>query len=362
MSRSLLLLSTVFSVSISSVAQGAEIFLDPIFSVQTTYNVQYGSALAGIALPDYGIIPASGPYQMPLMADIYRPQGANLPSQLPAVLLIHEGGFVTGDKSDNDIVVVATSLASRGYVVMNMNYRLIPDGIPDEINTLASNLDLLAVYQDQAFQGLRAQGFAAAINDSKQATQWLLANADSLDINTDKMLVGGISSGARVALADGLFEMPDQFAGVISLLGALDNNESLITSSQNAPAVYSLYMYSGTQDSLIDPVAAQNLATATSTAGIPTLFQSVNSEHDISLLMQPNSEGTSPWDQGMEFIYDQLELGTLVTGSSSVPEASSLLLLSAPALGFCLRFTMRRFKSSSSKGCCSLPGRSGTIS
>lgn len=360
MSRQLFLLLTVFAVCSAPVAQGAEVFLDPIFSVQASYNVQYGSALAGVAMPDYGINPPSGPYQAPLLADIYRPLGTNVPSQLPAVVLMHEGGFVTGDKSDSDIVSVATQLASMGYVVMNINYRLIPDGISSEINTLTSNLDPLAVYQDQAFQGLRAEGFAAAINDSKQATQWLLANADNLDVNINKLLIGGISAGARVALADGLFEMPHQFAGVISLLGALDNNESLVTASQGAPAVYSLYMYNASQDSLIDPIAAQNLATATSTAGIPTLFQSVNSEHDISLLMQPNSEGTSPWNQGMTFIYDQLSLGSLAAQSNSVPEASSLLFVSTTALGSCIYFSASRYKSSE-RSCSSLR-KSETIS
>jgi len=347
MPRQIVLLLAISATSFAPAVRGEQVFIDPMFSVDTTYDVEYGSAQVGVAMPDYGIIPESGPIEEALTADIYRPEGTNLPSQLPAVVLMHEGGFVTGDKSDSDIVSVATQLASMGYVVMNINYRLIPQGIPDEIDTLSSNLDPLAIYENQAFQDLRAQGLAAAINDSKQATEWLLDNADNLDINVNKMLIGGISSGARVALADGLLEMPHQFAGVLSLLGALDNNESLISPSQGGPAIFSLFMYNATFDSLIDPVAAQNLANATSSAGIPTLFQTVNSAHDISLLMQPTPNGTSPWEQGMQFIYNELSLGSLVAGSSnSVPEPSSLFMLAAVGVGFGIRVATRRFRSS----------------
>ena len=321
-------------------------FLDPMYAVQTTDDVQYGTGTVGVDMSNAGFPgtgSANGAYQEALTADIYQPVGANLPSQLPAVILMHQGGFTTGDKSDSDVVSVAESLASMGYVVMDMNYRLITQGIPDETATMSSAFNPVAVYNNQAFQYARGEGLAAAINDSKEATQWLLQNASNYDIDTNKLLIGGISSGARVALADGLLEMPGVFSGVISLLGGLDNNESLITPTSPPPTLAN-FMYNATQDTLVDPVQAQELANATTAAGIPTDFQLVNSGHDISLLMQPDASGVSPWSNGMSFIYNELSLGSLAQSSNVVPEASVLTMFGIMGAGLASRFAYKKYQ------------------
>src|SRR5262245_50414260 len=63
--------------------------------------------------------PANWPTQ--LQADIYSPQGAG---PFPAVVTIHGGGW-TGRTRD-DMNSIAEALAKRGYVVMNVSYRLAP--------------------------------------------------------------------------------------------------------------------------------------------------------------------------------------------------------------------------------------------
>ncbi|HEY4390416.1 MAG TPA: alpha/beta hydrolase [Paenibacillus sp.] len=55
--------------------------------------------------------------------DLYLPQ--NTTEQLPVIILVHGGGFVTGDKSFNEYY--GPVLASGGYAVLSMNYELAPE-------------------------------------------------------------------------------------------------------------------------------------------------------------------------------------------------------------------------------------------
>lgn len=60
----------------------------------------------------------------PLLADIYRPEGAG---PFPSVLLIHGGAWKRGDR--DQVTSLARRIASRGYLVMNTTYRLVPEWI-----------------------------------------------------------------------------------------------------------------------------------------------------------------------------------------------------------------------------------------
>ena len=55
--------------------------------------------------------------------DIFRPRAASA-TPLPAVLLVHGGGFTAGAKEEyRDLAI---KLAQRGYVAASANYRLAP--------------------------------------------------------------------------------------------------------------------------------------------------------------------------------------------------------------------------------------------
>ena len=60
-----------------------------------------------------------------LLMDVYRPPAGAEP--YPAVVVVHGGGWYTGDKSDADVVNASRVLADAGYVVFNINYRLAPE-------------------------------------------------------------------------------------------------------------------------------------------------------------------------------------------------------------------------------------------
>jgi acetyl esterase/lipase len=100
--------------------------------------------------------------------DIVRP--ANPPeTALPAVLLIHGGGFRGGNRQS--YLPTAIKLAERGYVAATMSYRLSP----------------------------RHQ-FPAAVEDAKAAVRFLRANAAKYGIDPDRISAMGGSAGGTLVL------------------------------------------------------------------------------------------------------------------------------------------------------------------
>ena len=85
-----------------------------------------------------------------------------------AVLLIHGGGWKSGDKNQN--YDQAIKLAENGYVAITVEYRL----------------------------SLEAK-YPAAILDIKSAVQWIRINAKKYQINPNKIAVMGFSAGGQLA-------------------------------------------------------------------------------------------------------------------------------------------------------------------
>jgi acetyl esterase/lipase len=103
--------------------------------------------------------------------DLYVPNGtATLP--LPLVVYVHGGGLTAGDKEDINPVFL-NSLASAGYAVASVNYRLAPQ-----------------------FK------YPAQIEDVKCAMRYLRDHAQAYGINSSEVFAFGTSSGGElVALA-----------------------------------------------------------------------------------------------------------------------------------------------------------------
>jgi acetyl esterase/lipase len=104
----------------------------------------------------------------PLLLDIYRPSG---PGQArPGVLLIHGGGWVEGDKSDNRGLALA--LAGEGYVVLSVGYRLAKDD---------------------------ASRYPAQVDDVRRAVLWVRAHADEIGVDPARLAAFGHSAGGHLA-------------------------------------------------------------------------------------------------------------------------------------------------------------------
>lgn len=85
-----------------------------------------------------------------------------------AVLIVHGGAWLTGDKWTT--TAYARMLAARGYVVINMNYRLAP-----------------------------AHKFPAQVDDVRQAIIWIRENAKRFRIDVNRIGMFGYSAGAHLS-------------------------------------------------------------------------------------------------------------------------------------------------------------------
>jgi acetyl esterase/lipase len=107
---------------------------------------------------------------------------ANGDGPFPAVVCIHGGGWVGGDRTQMGQTVAV--LAARGYVAITPEYRLAPEN-----------------------------RFPAAVEDCKAAVRWLRANARAYKINPDRIGVMGFSAGAHLACLLGVTTRDDGLEG-----------------------------------------------------------------------------------------------------------------------------------------------------
>lgn len=103
----------------------------------------------------------------------------------PFLLLIHGGGFYTGDKYI--LKPITLDFAMKGYVCASISYRLgwNTGGNPFDCNGDGYSL-VKAIYR--------------TMQDTKAAFRFFSANANQFRIDTSYMFVGGISAGAVISL------------------------------------------------------------------------------------------------------------------------------------------------------------------
>lgn len=137
-----------------------------------------------------------------LNLDVYKPN--NNAAKRPAMVLIHGGGFSSGSKNDPNIVNLANFYASRGWVVFSINYRLLGNRgtVPNAWvqygqNNIPTNTlsQFLAIYP--------------AHRDAKAAIRWVVANAETYNLATNYITVGGGSAGAITATTLGITNAED---------------------------------------------------------------------------------------------------------------------------------------------------------
>lgn len=107
-----------------------------------------------------------------LKLDVYRPE--ELAEKHPAILQIHGGGWVIGDKREQGIPLL-NHLAANGWVGFNANYRLSPTATWPE-----------------------------HLIDLKRAVVWIRAHADEYGVDPDFIAVTGGSAGGHLTAMMGL--------------------------------------------------------------------------------------------------------------------------------------------------------------
>lgn len=100
---------------------------------------------------------------------------------LPVIIWIHGGGYTGGDKIRSS--VFCRTVASKGFLVINMNYHLAPE----------------AKYPTPIIQ------FYEMIN-------YLKGHMDDYPMDLSKIFIGGDSAGAQIASQIGVIETNEEFA------------------------------------------------------------------------------------------------------------------------------------------------------
>ncbi|MEM1180506.1 MAG: alpha/beta hydrolase [Acidobacteriota bacterium] len=159
--------------------------VDPTFQIEFTQGLVYG----------VGEVEAPAPGQKDLLLDLYEPIGAGQDGELlPALVIIHGGGFVGGSRQQSQLVDIALEAASRGYVAISIDYRLEPDAPVTSARVEPILQGFLAGQGDVSTA--QAEAIVAAIDDGLTALDWLLASAPELGVDPDRIGLLGGSAGA----------------------------------------------------------------------------------------------------------------------------------------------------------------------
>ena len=181
-----------------------------------------------------------------LSMDIYKPADAE--RKYPLVLLIHGGGFRSGDKKPLGTTCMA--LAEQGYVAVSINYRL---GWGGEHGRRTCNADTLQF----------KQAIYRATQDAHAALGYLSMHADEYSIDKNWVFIGGVSAGAVTALFTAYLSQHDAdsfFPGFEKDLGELNKNANDTAGAYTLRGVLSMW------GAFVDPQLI------TSSNAVPTIF------------------------------------------------------------------------------------------
>jgi|GEM_PF-2000422 len=171
-------------------------YFQPVFKdVTVTSGVAYGSATT-----------AFGSTQTLLM-DVYQPAG-DASIERPVIIFAHQGGFVTGSRTEQYMVDVCTQFAKLGYVTASIDYRL-----------LFTTFDTTAVSR-AAIRGM--QDMRAAVRYFRRDA----ATTNTYRASPSRIVVGGASAGGFMALQVAYLDKASEVTSDVGLaaLGGIEGN------------------------------------------------------------------------------------------------------------------------------------------
>jgi acetyl esterase/lipase len=218
------------------------------------------------------------------------------PAPLPGIILIHGGGWIGGDK--HTYSSLCSSLASWGFIVAAINYRLAPEHI-----------------------------WPAQLIDAQLAVRWLRSQADLIRLDSRKLCAYGISAGAHLSIFLGTLDTihsgdeagvlaseSPKVSCVVDEFGPTNPSEMLNTayqqhlvhallggtSPQSDPAIYRdasplfevtmksapMLIIQGTQDTIVPPGQSLELRLKLQQAHIPVQYISYVGDHSYKGLNQ----------------------------------------------------------------------------
>jgi acetyl esterase/lipase len=290
----------------------AATFLSPDFGTQVTPNILFGAGAVN-----------NGSDTFDLLLDLYQPTfiGTPVPATSPAIVLIHGGSFVSGDKSD--LSYLANIYASYGYRVASINYRLAGQAPPLEPGPGANATQFVPYPQAVPF-------INAAYQDAIKAMVWVRTNGAAYGVDTNRIAVGGYSAGAGTAVGEAYIDetfVPGYPAAarpqaVLDFMGGAAGGESVLVPNPNyAPA----FIVHGTADSTAPYEWDLNLSKKLTQIGVYNELHTIQSGgHSLNMntfnLLMPN--GKTLLENNIIFLANHL-----------VPEPSSFVLASLGLIG-----------------------------
>jgi dienelactone hydrolase len=208
MKNFLLLLGLLAMLIIAPASASAQVdttggrYYRPIFpNVTISLGVTYGSAVT-----------FSGTTQQLLM-DIYQPTGDTV-TRRPVIIFAHQGGFVSGSRTDTYMVDVCRRFAQLGYVTASIEYRL---GF--NLTGLAQPRDTPEVAR-AAIRGM--QDMRAAVRFFRRDA----ATTRQYKVNPRYIVVGGSSAGGFMALQMGYLDKASEVPADVDIatLGGIEGN------------------------------------------------------------------------------------------------------------------------------------------
>ena len=150
-------------------------YLDEVFTnVLKTEDVVYGNApdLPFIFLFEWNTV------DIDLDMDIYEPEGDS-ESQRPVIIFFHAGAFFSGHNELDDVYSLSISAAKRGYVAINVNYRL--------------GLNIISTYSGEraVYRGMQ---------DASAVVRYLREFHQELRIDPEQIFLWGSSAGSFISL------------------------------------------------------------------------------------------------------------------------------------------------------------------
>lgn len=218
-----------------------------------------------------------------LTLDAYVPDG---PGPFPGVLVIHGGGWSA--RRPGDMAGISRTLARRGFVALNVVYRLAPEN-----------------------------RYPAAVDDVREALRWARRESAALKLDPAKVGAWGYSAGAHLAAMLGVESGEDLdaadrvqavVAGGIPAVFELWPKSPIVTpfigytfaedpelwraaspithvTSDDAP----FFLYHGTKDTLVEPAQAERMAAALAKEGV---------RHELFLVKGRGHVGAFVFDRG----------------------------------------------------------------
>lgn len=183
-----------------------------------------------------------------LFMDIYYPSTGSEThidgKEKPTIIFMFGGGFITGERDNESYNKWFRQLTDNGYGVISIDYRLGLKG-SNKVGVAQANLLDKAIHM--------------AVEDLFSATNFIIDNAEELNINPKNLVVSGSSAGA-ISVIQAEYEIANQtkwakslptdfnYAGVMSFAGAIFSREGKVDFKTRPCPVMMLH---GTADAIV---------------------------------------------------------------------------------------------------------------